>query len=93
MKKTTQKMKVLMLALVMAGLLLPMTTFAQSGGGDSFFRGEADSYNRAGGLSNQTFGNESGGPQAPTDLVPVGSGLFIMLAAGAGYAILKKKED
>ena len=71
-----------------------MTTFAQSGGGDSFFKGGADSYdNRDGGFSNQTFGSENGGPQSPTDIVPVGSGLFIMLAAGAGYAILKKKED
>lgn len=94
MNKTTQKMKFLMLALVMAGLLLPMTTNAQSGGSDGFFRNGMDSYeNRDGGLSNQTFGSESGGPQAPTDLVPVGNGLLIMFAAGAGYAMLKKKED
>ena len=94
MKKTTQKMKVLMLALVMAGLLLPISVNAQSGGSDNWFRGGSDNNEyRNGGLSNQTFGSESGGPQAPTDLVPVGNGLLIMFAAGAGYAMLKKKED
>lgn len=93
MKKTTKKKK-LILSVILAGLLLPMTTNAQSGGSDGYFRNGMDSYeNRDGGLSNQTFGSESGGPQAPTDLVPVGNGLLIMFAAGAGYAMLKKKED
>lgn len=95
MKKTTQKTKTLVLTMAMAiGLLLPMTMRAQSGGSDNWFRGGGDNYeNREGGLSNQTFGSETGGPQSPTDLVPIGSGLLIMFATGIGYAMLKKKED
>lgn len=93
--KKQQKRKKLILSVILAGaMLLPMTTNAQSGGSDGYFRNGMDSYeNRDGGLSNQTFGSESGGPQAHTDLVPVGNGLLIMFAAGAGYAMLKKKED
>jgi len=49
--------------------------------------------NRSGGLSNQTFGESYGGSATETDVVPLGSGLLIMVAAGAGYALLKKKED
>lgn len=49
--------------------------------------------NRGGGLSNQTFGENSGGSATETDVAPLGSGLLIMVAAGAGYALLKKKED
>ncbi len=37
----------------------------------------------ANGITNADFGESA----------PLGSGLLIMLAAGAGYAILKKKED
>lgn len=90
MKITTQKTKTLVLTMAMAiGLLLPMTMRAQSGGSDNFFRSNGDNYeNRDGdhvdtGVSNHTFG----------DPVPVGSGLLIMVAAGAGYVALKKKED
>lgn len=78
--------------------LLPMGAFAQEGlfqhgvtdeayygfGGakenNSFFNRNVETI---GIINNQTFGQE----------VPVGSGLFILLAAGAGYAILKRKED
>lgn len=34
-------------------------------------------------IDNQTFGQE----------VPVGSGVFLLLAAGVGYALLMRKED
>ena len=90
-KQKTLKAFVLSLAMA-AGMLLPMTTNAQQT--DGFFRGGIDNYNRDGGLSNQTFGQDvGGGPQTPTELVPLGSGLLIMMTAGAGYALLKKKED
>ena len=34
-------------------------------------------------INNQVFGQP----------VPLGSGIFVLLAAGAGYAALKRKED
>ena len=90
MKRQT-KLKALALSVAMAcAMLSPCTLSAQS---DGFFRSGNDNYNRDGGLSNQTFGSEAGGPQTQTDLVPLGSGLLIMMTAGAGYALLKKKED
>ncbi len=82
----TTRLKAMMLSLTVAAmLLLPTTSTAQS---DGFFK-NYDNGDRdgdiaiTGGLTNQTFGQEA----------PLGSGLLIMLAAGAGYAILKKKED
>ena len=35
------------------------------------------------GINNQTFGNR----------VPLGSGILIMVAAGAGYAVIKRKQQ
>ena len=93
MKKTTQKMKALVLALAMAtSLLLPMTTNAQNGGGDNWFRGGGDNYNdRSGGVSGVEWNGMT--PQNPTEQAPLGSGLLVLVAAGAGYVALKKKED
>jgi len=34
-------------------------------------------------INNQTFGQD----------VPLGSGLVLLMAAGTGYALLKRKED
>lgn len=73
---------------VAAMLLLSTTSTAQS---DGFFknydngdRGDITiNSDNANGITNADFGESA----------PLGSGLLIMLAAGAGYAILKKKED
>ena len=90
----------MMLSAAMAAMsLLPMGAFAQEG---LFQRGVSDetyygygganretellghrSVQTTGYINNQTFGQS----------VPVGSGVILLLAAGAGYAILKKKED
>ena len=87
MKKATNR-KALMLSLAMAlGMLLPMTTNAQS---DGFFRGGFDNYeNRDGdihiddgtGMTNEQFG------------APLGSGLLILAAAGAGYVVARRKRS
>ena len=90
MKKQTKLKAFALSVMMMAGMLVPVSVFAQS---DGFFRGGGNNEYRDGGLSNQTFGSETGGPQAPTDIVPLGSGLLIMMTAGAGYTLLKKKED
>lgn len=79
-----------MLSLAMAVLaLLPMTTNAQS---DGFFRGSMESYeNRDAGInSNDGTGitNYGIGEQ-----VPLGSGLLVLAAAGAGYAAMRRKRN
>lgn len=90
-------MKALVLTMAMAiGLLLPMTMRAQSGGSDNFFSGGSDNYQNRGGeaIQNQNFGNENFGPASGNSVeAPIGSGIIIFVAAGAGYVALKKKED
>ena len=68
---------------------------AQNDGSRGLFgRGDITEYsNRDGGISNQTFELETGGPSTPTDAVPLGSGLLILTAAGAGYAIARRKRN
>ena len=84
--KTQKTLKALVLSLAMAMIaLLPMTTQAQT---DGFFRGGEDYENRdsditLNGMNTQNFDTGA----------PLGGGLLIMVAAGAGYALLKKKED
>ena len=86
MKKTT-KLKIYAFLVAMAlGVLSPTTINAQS---EDWFR-VGNSYSNlldgaewAAILSTQNFGEPA----------PLGAGLLIMLGAGAGYALLKKKED
>lgn len=85
MKKTT-KLKAIVLAMTMlAGMFVPTSAFAQN---DDFFRSTDDVNNgfardvAAWNLTNQTFGE-----------APIGSGLLILTAFGAGYVALKKKEE
>lgn len=85
MKKTT-KLKAFMRSLMLATMILPTTMFAQQRN-DDFFRTDDDfNVNRLDGFTwvavTQNFGES-----------PLGTGLLIMLGAGAGYALLKKKED
>lgn len=87
MKKTTS-MKALMLSLAMTAMLLPMTSFAQQTSDDFFRVDDAFNGNRdvlaitlIGNLANDDFG------------APLGSGLLILTAAGAGYAISRRKRS
>ena len=96
MKKTT-RLRAIVLSLAMAwGMLLPAASHAQS---DGFFRDGGDYANRDGGggynLNNEGFGNSNFNLQNQTfgqDPAPLGSGLIIMLAAGAGYAVMRRKR-
>jgi len=92
MKKFSEKTKAFIItAAIVITILLPMTLNAQTKM-DGFFTSysndgytDRDNVSVSGGFlsaNNQTFGE-----------APLGSGLIIMLAAGAGYALLKKKED
>ena len=91
--KKQKTLKALMFTAVLAlGMLMPTITNAQS---DGFFRNQNDYENRADeGLSNEIFGeNNTFGPAAPTNInAPLGSGLLIMMMAGAGYAVARRKR-
>lgn len=103
-----KKSLLLMLALS-AVLLLPMGVSAQKGGGIFYrgdkaenaenvslmSRGATGGYN----ISTEHFGSgTNGGYQIGTEQfgqesAPLGSGLFIMAAAGAAYAFSKRKKN
>lgn len=90
--------KVLVLSLAMLAAL-PIGAFAQEGlfqrsMTDETYYGFGSYYDNCGlfgkrsaitmgTIDNQTFGQS----------VPLGSGVLLLVAAGAGYAILKRKED
>lgn len=100
MKRQT-KLKAMALSVAMAcAMLSPCTLSAQS---DSFFRDGGDYSNRdAGGgaysLNNQQFGSDTNGgynlnnQTFGQDPAPLGTGLLILTAAGAGYVALKRKK-
>jgi len=105
MKREKRKLKMMALMVTMAaGMLLPKTVSAQYGKNENFFQssgggsrsGSTEYYN----LSNQQFGagsSEDGynlsNQQFGSAPVPLGSGLLIMVAAGMGYAALKRKKS
>ncbi len=87
MKKTT-KLKVYAFLVAMAlGVLSPTTINAQS---EDWFRVDNPYSGNRISRAEWTvfFGTQNFGEPAP-----LGAGLLIMLGAGAGYALLKKKED
>ena len=82
-------MKALVLSLVMACVLLPTTTNAQS---DGFFRGGNDNYEDRGSGSGININSNPGGITNDDFGAPLGSGLLIMVAAGAGYAAMRRRR-
>lgn len=84
MEKTT-KLRVLALSLAMAfGMLLPNAAFAQS---DDFFRSE-DNFNGNRFAADWAIINNGIGQSE----APLGSGLLILSAVGAGYAVARRKR-
>ena len=91
MKKTIKSL--VLVAIMTVGILVPMTINAQS---DGFFRDGGDGYNDRAvkeftvygnsgtGITNNGIGQNEG---------PLGSGLLIMMVAGAGYAISRCKRN
>lgn len=83
----------IILAAIAIMMLLPITINAQTRTDGFFGNSGNETYNDRGtaysseGLNayNQQFGEHMD--------APLGSGLLIMVVAGAGYALLKKKED
>jgi hypothetical protein len=99
MMKTTEKLKAFAICAAIALALLPATMKAQN---DTFFRSSfGDNIDNRDiditfGLMNDPFGEAPSpygfGP-SQGDPLPLGSGLLIMLTAGAGYAIARSKRS
>ena len=99
MKKLKMTKKALMLSLTMLAAA-PIGAFAQEEGlfqrgvNDETYYGFGSSSDKSGLLGNRnvqttgTINNQTFGQS-----VPLGSGIVLLLAAGAGYAVLKRKED
>jgi hypothetical protein len=101
----SRKKTIVFSILVAAGLLLPASLSAQEqqGGRHGGLFGENTSStsnglmhrseNTVGGnFTGQGFGATNGNITGQTFGAPLGGGLFILLAAGAGYATLKSKK-
>ena len=109
MHNNHKKRKALMLLMAMAALLsVPIAASAQYDGSRGVFgrgfeaeaepsrslmSGATGGYN----LHNQQFGSEENGGynlyNQSFEEVPLGSGLLILMAAGAGYALKKRKNN
>ena len=96
--KNNKKKKVLTLSLALAAML-PATTVSAQGMLNVLdeYYAEQDAANQGGMLINTTRDSDptpiSTGITHDDFGTPVGSGLAILLLAGAGYAVIKKKED
>ena len=93
-----KKLKAIVLSLGLAAMMAPATTLnAQINRGllQNPYKSQDDS--RRGALNQNRDGGESegftlGGAETENP-APLGSGIFVLVAACAGYAALKKKED
>ena len=103
MSKKKRNLKAIVLSLGLMAAMLPATTVnAQALLGKSLsdeYYDEQDAANQGGMLRSATRDQESisigesGITHDNFGETPVGSGIAILLLAGAGYAVIKKKED
>lgn len=78
----------IMSTMISVSLLMPVKSYGQGGRTDGFFSNDSEGYNNrdegateiSGGITNDPLG------------APLGSGLLIMTAAGAGYVLMKKRR-
>ncbi len=99
MKNTNKTLKTIVFSLGLAVLTLTATNLnAQNKG--LFGKGGSAADKEVGSLMRGDQGINSGDASGitnygigETETAPLGSGIAIMLAAGLGYAALKKKED
>lgn len=94
--RMTKKALVLSLAMLAAS---PIGAFAQEEGlfqrgvNDEMYYGFGGSTDKSGLLGDRSAATGTINNQIFGQPVPVGSGVLLLIAAGAGYAILKRKED
>ena len=98
---TNKHRKAFVLSVAMAALMLsPIISNAQyredryglQQWGQTSLMGKQGSGGTQGGLDNQDFGGTHGGITNQGFDVPLGSGLLVLVAAGAGYASLKRRD-
>ena len=85
MKKTTKLKSLLLSLLMLLGIIAPTTVSAQRS--DGFFKNFNDNY------EDRTEGITGSGIQNDPFGVPLGSGLLILTAIGAGYAVAKRRRN
>ena len=89
MNKFNLKREAIVLSLGLAAMMLLATNLTAQNGGGIFERGfvsdNVESNNRDGGIG-------LGGAQSEDPTSPLGSGIAILTAIGAGYALLKRKQ-
>lgn len=100
-----KKKSIVFLFLFAAGMLLPASLSAQEHNSrpGGLFGGSSSSYSNGlmeksrnslyGDVNGQSFGENNGNITGQTFGAPLGSGLFVLLAAGAGYSVLKRKKQ
>ena len=81
-------LKTIVFSLGLAAMTLSANNLNAQNGGGLFGRGDNPEYSNRDGetsftVNTQDFGNDA----------PLGSGVVILLAAGAGYAVFKRKEE
>ena len=98
--KTKKRQKTARLVLAMTLMsLLPLGAFPQEEGlfqrgvNDEAYYGFGGTADKAGLLGNRSETTGTINNQIFGQPVPLGSGVLLLIAAGAGYAILKRKED
>ncbi len=77
-------------AILLAGMLLPFASNAQ--GTDLFFRIDNDDIYNNRDEEGITIEGQNGGGMSHENPLPLGSGLLILTAAGAGYAVARRKR-
>lgn len=77
-------------AILLAGVLLPFASSAQ--GTDLFFRIDNDDIYNNRDEEGITIEGQNGGGMSHENPLPLGSGLLILTAAGAGYAVARRKR-
>ena len=87
--KIITKIKAMLFSLMIVGLIIPTTATAQRS--DGFFKSSDNYENRTSGIDITDEGGISNYGVGET--VPLGSGLLILTAVGAGYAITSRRRN
>lgn len=96
----TTKSKAVVLSMALAALTWWPESLAAQAQNGMFGRSPEQGKNETSGMLDKNNATRGDGmewygltPQDPTQEAPLGSGLMLLMAAGAGYVALKRKED
>ena len=94
-----KKLKAIVLSLGLAALMTPATMNAQINHGllQNPYKSESNNAHRSSlrrdNYSSTLGGDLGGATQEDPTTAPLGGGIAVLVAAGAGYALLKRKEE